>query len=115
MDLIDSAARRSSSTGSIAINRSSNVDRYLHNHMDHPLTSEDLAGRFSTQILRPALQTIPQPFVKYKSEWKKRLLLQEGNLTVKTVAELTGYQEPGYFTRVFRRYHGVTPSSVLES
>ncbi|NLZ76367.1 MAG: response regulator [Spirochaetales bacterium] len=122
MDLIDSASE------AVLIDRLDRhkrafeyVDRYLHTHMGLPLTSEDLAKKvslntkyFGRLFKRYLGSTFVEHLTKIRME-KAYTLLEEGEYTVKTVAELTGYQEPGYFTRVFRRYHGVTPSSVLES
>ncbi len=41
---------------------------------------------------------------------RARMLLQEGNLTVKELARSCGYSEAGYFIKVFRKFHGVTPT-----
>jgi AraC family transcriptional activator of pobA len=38
-----------------------------------------------------------------------RRLLVETDLTVGEIASRVGYADPGYFTRLFRRMHGVTP------
>ncbi|ROQ04454.1 AraC-like DNA-binding protein [Rathayibacter sp. PhB93] len=39
-----------------------------------------------------------------------KALLSEGDLPVSAVARAVGYEDPGYFTRVFRARVGVTPS-----
>jgi len=39
-------------------------------------------------------------------------LLAEDELTVKEAAEACGYDDPFYFSRVFRRYFGTTPGKV---
>lgn len=44
-----------------------------------------------------------------------RKILNEGNLTVSQVAERVGYMDPGYFTKCFKKYFGVTPSNYHSS
>ena len=40
-----------------------------------------------------------------------RKLLRETDLTVETVAARTGYQQPSFFIKHFRRDHTVTPAA----
>lgn len=40
-----------------------------------------------------------------------RRLLEMGTLSVASVAEQVGYTDPGYFTKCFKKYYGVTPSN----
>lgn len=56
-------------------------------------------------------------FIEYLTEIRMRqaeeLLLSSG-LTVAQVGEHTGYREPKYFSRIFMKYEGMTPSSYRE-
>ncbi|MFA6783893.1 MAG: helix-turn-helix transcriptional regulator, partial [Sphaerochaeta sp.] len=45
---------------------------------------------------------------------KAKQLLSEGTLSVKEIAETTGFLDGNYFSRVFRNYYGKTPSSFRE-
>ena len=45
---------------------------------------------------------------------KAASLLSSGNCMVKEVAELTGYSDAFYFSRVFKKYYGVTPAYFME-
>ena len=38
-------------------------------------------------------------------------LLKESSLPISKVALLSGYQEPSYFMKVFKKYYGCTPSA----
>lgn len=40
------------------------------------------------------------------------LLLKEKNITIKEASYMVGYHDPNYFSRTFRKYMGVSPSSV---
>lgn len=42
-----------------------------------------------------------------------KMLLQEGNLNVSDVSYATGFDSLSYFSKVFKKYYGVTPSSLL--
>lgn len=44
-----------------------------------------------------------------------REILKEGKLTVSQVAEQVGYMDPGYFTKCFKKYFGITPSNYHSS
>ena len=45
---------------------------------------------------------------------KARELLQSGEFTVLEAALLTGFDDPGYFSRLFKREFGIRPSECLE-
>ena len=45
---------------------------------------------------------------------KARLLLTQTNYTVEKISELTGYQDVSYFSRIFRKITGITPSSCKQ-
>jgi len=38
-------------------------------------------------------------------------LLEEGNRTVKEISFAVGYQDPNYFSRIFRKFKGISPTS----
>ena len=42
-------------------------------------------------------------------------LLKNSNVPVSKVALLSGYQEPSYFMKVFKKYFGCTPSQYRDS
>ena len=46
---------------------------------------------------------------------KARALLHEGKLNVSEVAYFVGYQDPAYFSRVFKKQFGYSPRSILLS
>ena len=41
------------------------------------------------------------------------ILLKEKNRSVKEVSYMVGYQDPNYFSRIFRRFLGMTPSELI--
>ena len=44
----------------------------------------------------------------------QKLLIHEPSLSVKQIGEMCGYHDQGYFSRIFKKYEGVTPSEFRE-
>ena len=40
-------------------------------------------------------------------------LLREDGLSIKEASGLVGFQDPNYFSRIFRRYVGASPSELF--
>ncbi|MNT86252.1 HTH-type transcriptional regulator YesS [compost metagenome] len=53
-------------------------------------------------------------FVTYYRMEKAKYILQNSNVKVYQVAPLVGYQDPRYFTQVFKKATGKTPTEYRE-
>ena len=74
------------------------------------LSPSHFAHRFSS-----AFGVSPQVYVEScRLEYAKRLL-ETKDVTIKEAALNTGFSDPLYFTKCFRRAFGVTPSSIARS
>ena len=54
-------------------------------------------------------------FIDYVNRYRINqsvILLKDKNITIKEASWLVGYQDPNYFSRIFRRYMGVSPSDL---
>mgnify|MGYP000891919444 CR=1 FL=1 len=69
-----------------------------------------LSKKFSEEIG----QGIPSFIMKYRIEKAKFLLLEYPDYNMALVAELVGFHSQNYFTNVFKKYEGVTPSKYRE-
>ena len=52
-------------------------------------------------------------FIEYLTEIRlknARELLQNSQLSIKEICVQSGYGDPNYFSRIFKKYEGVTPS-----
>ncbi len=63
----------------------------------------------STMIKKKTKHTFTEYLTRIRLEHAKKLLT-EGKLTVGEVTELVGYNDYFYFTKLFKKYVGVTPS-----
>ena len=54
--------------------------------------------------------TTPVAFIRRVRLQRAASLLKEGRLTVNEIAEQTGFSSPSYFTKCFKKEHGVLPS-----
>ncbi len=89
---------------------------YIKEHFWEELTLEDVAQEvhFSPYyVSRLFKEELGLTFIEYLTKIRideaKRLLL-ETNMTVSEISDLVGYQDPSYFTKVFKKREGVTPT-----
>lgn len=85
------------------------------NYQDYELTVEKIAeGIFldSSYVRRVVSRqlgcTVSSLLSIYRME-KAKELLKDTNFSISEIAEKVGYGEPGYFSRCFRKYYGMTP------
>ena len=45
---------------------------------------------------------------------KARQLLKDQKYSIKEICAMCGYSDPNYFSRIFKKYEGVTPSEYRE-
>ena len=97
------------------------VQRLLEEQWDRRLTLRDLAKAVClspTHLCAEFSRYVGQPPIAYQATIRIRraaLLLRNFELTVGDVARQVGYEEPGYFAKVFRRKMGVSPSDYRTS
>jgi YesN/AraC family two-component response regulator len=90
---------------------------YLHKHHAKPLTREKVAryvGVSEDYLTRCFQQELHMPPMTYLTRYRinqAKTLLARGEMNVTLVATTVGFSSEFYFSRVFRREVGVTPSS----
>lgn len=100
---------------------SEKVKAYLEGHLGDSLTLEEIGealGYSVSQMKKLFRQEngrgIIDYFIDLKMEEAKRLI-REGNLSVGEIAARLGYENPSYFSRLFRQREAMTPSEYGHS
>ncbi len=98
------------------------VSLFLQEHYRQPYSLERLAARFGCKpayllrlYSRVTGSTPTRDLIRLRIEKAKRLLLGHAHLEVKQVAAAVGYDDPLYFSRLFKRETGLNPSAFRES
>ncbi len=96
------------------------IVQYLHTNYAKEINFSQIASDYNfsasylTKIFREHTGTSP---IKYLIEYRIKIakgLLKDTNLTVKEIAEKTGFVDQFYFSKCFKNYCGVTPSQYKE-
>lgn len=88
----------------------------LNQHLDAPLSLRALASRsgYSPQhlnrLFNKALGMTPLQYQAKLRLERAAALLSEGKLTVRGVAERLGFDDPYYFSRLFKQHFGQSPA-----
>ncbi len=94
---------------------------YLENHYTEDISLDDIAAQvnISPQYFSKLIKkTTGFNFIDWLSMLRVRKakeLLTNSNLTVKEVCFMVGYKDPNYFSRIFKKRNGMTPSEYVKS
>ncbi|MFD0715592.1 response regulator [Paenibacillus sp. GCM10027626] len=93
------------------------IETYISYHIGQPLSLQDLIGNFhvsSTYICSLFRNFSGKSFVEYVTELRmrkaKEFMLAYPEMLVKEIAEIVGYTDQNYFSRVFKTIVGVSPT-----
>lgn len=92
------------------------VQEYIDTHYKEDIALLDLAGVFGysdVYFCKLFKQNFGKNFITYLNEYrmdKAKELLANPAINIKDVSALAGYRDANYFTRVFKRMVGKTPS-----
>lgn len=93
------------------------LHRYMGDHLARPPSLDDMAAHFG--VSKPHLcrvaqklmgQTLLQVWQEMKIDWA-RVLLRDSTLSVAEVGYRVGFNDPFYFSKVFKKYTGRSPST----
>ncbi|MCL2253133.1 MAG: AraC family transcriptional regulator [Lachnospiraceae bacterium] len=92
------------------------VLRYLNLHYTEKLSLDDIANAVNlnrSYICRIFKQETGQSMFNYLNDLRMKKageIIEEGNVYIREVAALVGFDDPFYFARVFKKYYQVTPT-----
>jgi two-component system response regulator YesN len=94
---------------------------YIKEHLSERISMQDLCKAFNmsqTTISKLFSKYAHKPFSQFSTElrmkWAEELFENEDYL-IKDVAEMVGYDDPYYFSRLFRSYTGKSPTEFIQS
>lgn len=93
---------------------------YIRGNYEKPLQLADAAeacGVSSGYLSRLFGDQLGLSFIDYLTQVRMRVaedLLVENKLPIKEIAYAVGYQDPNYFSRIFKRQKGIAPTSYLQ-
>ncbi|RED75733.1 response regulator transcription factor [Cohnella phaseoli] len=98
------------------------LEEYIRMNMSEQITVSSLAEKFNfnpSYIIRVFKKCCGEPPMKYLTSLRineaKRLIERQAELDFKDIAEIIGYSEQQYFSRVFKNMTGMSPSEYRES
>ena len=89
---------------------------YIHHHYWEDISLQDVAGALhysDAYFCRLFRQCFDNNFTAYMADYrveKAKELLSNPVISVKEAGEKSGYRDANYFTKVFKRVTGFTPS-----
>lgn len=97
------------------------VIQFVSLHYNKPLSLEELSqechahpAHISRQFKKETGMTVTDFQQKQRIE-EAKLLLKNGDLSIKWIAESTGFDDAGYFTRIFKKIVGMTPTQFQKN
>lgn len=101
-------------------NMTQRVMENIHSFYNKQINKEELAAKLSTNqshLARKFKEETKMTITAYQQMLRIRQakhLLKTGNLSVEEIAWTIGYEDPSYFTRVFKKETGRTPSQYRD-
>ena len=92
------------------------ITYYIHEHLTDPLTLSDIAEYFGisksylVKLFRQSLHTSVTVYINRIKMEQAAQLLKTSLMNISEIASFMGYQDPAYFSRVFKKHFGQSPS-----
>ena len=97
-----------------------NIEKHLQEHLSEPLSLQELSELFAisqaymSRLFRKYTgQSYNQYLTGIRMERAKQLMRENSGLFVRDIAELVGYRDQFYFSRIFHAYTGQSPADYL--
>lgn len=107
--------------------RSKNLDRfnpifqYIDNNFYEDITVEQMADManlsrfYFSRLFKEITNKSPSEYLNYVRINKAESMLKYSHINVTEVALATGFKDINYFSRVFKKYKGISPSLILKA
>lgn len=89
------------------------ADNYLElGRMEDIAAKAGLSAAYISRLFRRYHHMTPYSFLVQKKMEHALDLLRQRNISVQQAAAMTGFEDPFHFSRVFKRFKGISPSAV---
>ncbi|MDQ6422145.1 response regulator [Paenibacillus sp. LHD-117] len=111
----------SSRLAGVTHNRIKEILTYIHHHFNQEISIQSLSDKFylsPTYLSQLFKKEVGENFVEYLSRQRIQYackLLAETDMTISQIGEKCGFNDYFYFTRIFKRLNGMTPTQYRES
>ena len=118
MALVCSPRRMKEDISNYTIKRAIN---YIREHYKEGISLEDVAGRLGITpeyLSTLFMKELGIKYTTYRAQIRidvAKRLLSEGKLKIYEVAEASGFPDVKYFTKVFKKYTGVSPGEYIRT
>lgn len=90
-------------------------DNYLElDRMDDIAEAVGLDASYISRLFKRYYHMTPYTFLQQKKMEHALDLLRQGNVSVREVAHAVGFEDPFHFSRVFKKFKGISPSQSRE-
>jgi len=93
------------------------VETFIHQHLGDAIALDDLAGKFHlsvthfSRLFRQRYRVSPMQYVTQARMGRACSMLRETRVKISQVGLAVGYEDPYYFSRIFRKTVGVSPQA----
>jgi len=88
-------------------------DNYLEIDRMQDISDEmELTAAYISRLFKRYYHMTPYNFLMQKKMEHALDLLRQGNMSVQQAAAMTGFEDPFHFSRVFKKFKGISPSEV---
>lgn len=95
-----------------------NITSYLSKNYVNDISLETLSKNmylssvYISKIFKDIMGDSPINYLIRIRLSKAKELLEESNLPIKTVAKMVGYSDPYYFSKLYKKYYGISPTKA---
>ena len=97
-----------------------NTIKYIHENLSNPLSLENIADHLhisSSHLSRTFKKTCKESLTEFINRTrieKAKDYLTHSDILSYEIAELVGYNDPAYFSSIFKKYTGLSPTDFRQ-